>query len=134
MDNNINNVHAFVNVKNDRYSAPINFNVGTGVIGSYDNIRFQTSCNSKWKRPPCNPGEIERTKVFLPQGTPLPLKNEMIYMDLPKDSLFAFATTKADPLCSSQYSTDRGQLCLSDNQKKYFQIRGGNKTYENYNF
>ena len=129
----INNVHGYVNQKNDAYSAPINFNTGTGVIGSYDNIRFQTSCDSKFKRPPCSPPE-KSSLMWLPQGTPLPLKSEMIYTELPKDSLFVFAKTTADPLCSSQYSTDRGQLCLNDNQKNYFQIRGTNKTYENYNF
>jgi hypothetical protein len=133
MNNDINKIHANIERRTDNYSAPINFNIGTGVIGSYDNIRLQTTCDSKWKRPPCNPGE-KSNLMWLGQGTPLPLKNEMIYMELPKDSMFVFKNTVASPLCSSQYSTDRGQLCLTDNQKKYFQIRGSNKTYENYNF
>ena len=124
----------FINKNTDRYSAPIHFNVGNGVLGSYDNIRFETSCKDDWKSPPCNP-PFKSNKIFLPQGTPLPLKNEMIYSELPKDSMFVFARTVASPQCTSSYSTDRGQLCTTNFQREYIgQNRGLNKTYENYNF
>jgi hypothetical protein len=52
---NINNVNGFINERTNRYSAPVNFNVGNGVIGSYDNIKFETGCSESWKSPPCNP-------------------------------------------------------------------------------
>jgi hypothetical protein len=74
--------------------------------------------------------------MFLPQGTPLPLKNEMIYSDLPKDSMYIFANSYASPdCCPSTFSTDRGCVCTSDFQRKYIgEQRGLNKSYENYNF
>lgn len=132
--NNINNVSGFMNNITDRFSAPVNFNVGNGVYGSYDNIQLKTNCESDWKSPPCNP-PTKSNYMFLPQGTPLPLKNEMIYSELPKDSMFMFSQTTASPNCRSTYSTDRGQLCTSDFQRQYIgEQRGLNKSYENYNF
>lgn len=131
---NFNNVNGYKSKVTDRYSAPINFNIGNGVIGSYDNIKLDTNCSEGWKSPPCNPPQ-KSNLMFLPQGTPLPLKNEMIYSELPSDSMFIFAKTVASPQCSSQYSTDRGQLCTSTEERKYIgEKRGNNKTYENYNF
>lgn len=134
MNTNINNVNGFINKRTDAYSSPVNFNIGTGVIGSYDNIKFDTSCKEGWKSPPCNP-PTKSDVMWLPQGTPLPLKNEMIYSELPKDSMFMFSQTVASPDCRSMYSTDRGQLCTSTLQRKYIgEQRGLNKSYENYNF
>lgn len=131
---NINNVNGFKNTKTDKYSAPVNFNIGNGVIGSYDNIKLQTTCKEGWKSEPCNVGE-KSNSIFLPQGTPLPLKNEMIYSELPKDSMFVFSKTVASPSCTSSFSTDRGQLCLNDSQRYFIgEQRGLNKSYENYNF
>ena len=134
MSNNINNVNGFINERTSRYSAPVNFNVGNGVIGSYDNIKFETGCSDSWKSPPCNPPS-KSSLMWLPQGTPLPLKNEMIYSELPKDSMFIFDRTVASPNCRSSFSTDRGQLCTSSIVRKYIgEERGLNKSYENYNF
>jgi hypothetical protein len=131
---NINNVNGFINERTNRYSAPVNFNVGNGVIGSYDNIKFETGCSESWKSPPCNP-PTKSNLMWLPQGTPLPLKNEMIFAELPKDSMFMFAQTYASPYCNSAYSTDRGQLCVGDLTRKFLgEERGGNQTYNNYNF
>ena len=107
-DNNINNVNGFINKTTYNYAAPVNFNVGNGVIGSYDNIKFDTGCSQSWKKPPCNP-PVKSNMMFLPQGTPLPLKNEMIYSELPKDSMFIFANSYSSPdCCPSTFSTDRG--------------------------
>jgi len=132
---NINNVNGFINKNTYNYAAPVNFNVGNGVIGSYDNIRFETQCAQDWKKPPCNP-PFKSNLMFLPQGTPLPLKNEMIYSELPKDSMFIFAQSYASPdCCPSTFSTDRGCVCTTDFQRKYIgEQRGLNKSYENYNF
>lgn len=135
---NFNNVNGYINKSTDKYSSPVNFNIGTGVIGSYDNILLQTSCYNSgspaWRPPPCNP-PVKSSNMILFQGTPLPLKNEEIYSELPKDSMFIFAQSVASPTCSSSFSTDRGQLCLNSETVKYVgEMRGKNKTYENYNF
>jgi hypothetical protein len=135
---NINNVNGYINKNTDKYSSPVNFNIGNGVLGSYDNILLQTNCsnsgNPAWRSPPCMP-PVKSSLMFLPQGTPLPLKNEEIYSELPKDSMFLFAQTVSNPSCRSQYSSDRGPLCLNSETVKYIgEMRGKNKTYENYNF
>jgi hypothetical protein len=125
----INNVNGYINKNTSNYSAPVNFNVGNGVIGSYDNIKF----NKDFKKPKI---QDKNNLFFVPQGTPLPLKNEMIYTELPKDSMFIFADSYASPdCCPSTFSTDRGCICTTDFQKKYIsEQRGLNKSYSNYNF
>jgi hypothetical protein len=129
-----NSVNGFTDNKTRNYSAPINFNIGTGVLGSYDNIRLETNCKEGWKGPPCNPPTKSNT-LWLPQGTPLPLKNEMIYSELPKDSMFVFANSVSSLDCRGTYTTDRGPICTTDFQRKYIgEQRGLNKSYENYNF
>ena len=132
---NINQVNGFINTITDNFSAPYNWNTGTGVFGSYDNLLLDTSCKEKWKKPPCNPPN-KSSLMFLPQGTPLPLKNEMIYQELPKDSMFIFAQSISSPdCCPSTFSTDRGCVCTTAMQRKYVgEMRGKNKTYENYYF
>ena len=134
-NNSINNVNGYINKNTYNYAAPVNFNVGTGVLGSYDNIKFDTGCAQSWKKPPCNP-PVKSNMMFLPQGTPLPLKNEMIYSELPKDSMFIFANSYSSPdCCPSTFSTDRGCVCTTDFERKYIgEQRGLNKSYENYNF
>ena len=131
----INNINGYTNKKTSNYSAPVNFNIGNGVLGSYDNIRFNTPCKEGWKKEPCNPPQ-KSNYMFLPQGTPLPLKHEMIYSELPKDSMYIFANSYASPdCCPSTFSTDRGCVCTSDSQRKYIgEQRGLNKSYDNYNF
>lgn len=116
-------------------AAPITYNMGKGVLGSFDNIRFETACSDKWKHPPCNPGIMEKT-LFVPQGTPLPLKNETVYADLPTDSMFVFNRNHASPdCCPSTFSTDRGCICTTPAQRKLIGItRGNNKNYPNYGY
>lgn len=134
---NINKVNGAQSRNTDKYSAPVNFNVGNGVMGSYDNILFKTQCaqyGEPWKAPICN-AEPTSNRVFLPQGTPLPLKNEEIYSDFPTDSMLIFKNNRSSLGCSSQYSTDRGPICSTPQQQKYIgEMRGYNKTYNNYNF
>ena len=133
MDNNINNVSGRMATSNSD-PAPIQYNMGTGVLGSYDNLKLRTKCKDSWKSPPCDP-PLKSNKMFLPQGTPLPLKNEMIYSELPKDSMFMFARNPSSLECSSQYTTDRGPVCTTYEQRKYVgEQRGLNKTYGNYSF
>jgi hypothetical protein len=135
ISSNINKVNGMESRSTNKYSAPVNFNIGNGVIGSYDNIQFNTTCKTNsWKAPPCNPPQKDQ-KLYVPQGTPLPLKNEVVYMSPPTNSIFPFNRTFASPDCRSQYSSSQGQLCLPETQQNFIGVmRGGNKTYENYNF
>ena len=133
MNFNINNVSGKMA---NSYSnpSPVAFNMGNGVLGSYDNLKLKTGCSDPWKKEPCNP-PLKSNKMFLPQGTPLPLKNEMMYSDLPSDSMHMFAQNFSHPSCASSYSTDRGQVCTTPQQRKYVGVnRGLNKTYGNYSF
>ena len=115
--------------------SPIKFNMGNGVLGSYDNLQLKTPCQGGWRHPPCDT-PIKPNKLYVPQGTPLPLKNEVIYAELPEDSMFIFNRSYSSPeCCPSTYSTDRGCVCTSPEQRKYIgQYRGKNKTYGNYSF
>jgi hypothetical protein len=129
----MNKISPMQNNKTYNYASPVNFNMGDGVIGSYDNIKLKTQCKGGVHPAPCNP-PIKSNLMFLPQGTPLPLKNEMIYSELPTNSMYIFANSYSSLDCSSQYTTDRGPVCTSDNQRNYLGARAFNKTYENYNF
>jgi len=129
----MNKISPMQNNRTYNYASPVNFNMGDGVIGSYDNIKLTTQCKGGVHPTPCNP-PIKSNLMFLPQGTPLPLKNEMIYSELPTNSMYIFANSYSSLDCSSQYTTDRGPVCTSDNQRNYLGARAFNKTYENYNF
>ena len=59
----------------------------------------------------------------------------MVYSNLPSDSMTMFSRNYSSPSCSSSYSTDRGQVCTTPQQRKYVgENRGLNKTYGNYSF
>lgn len=129
MDNQ-NDLNKFMN-----HAAPLNYNMGNGVYGSYDNLHLKTPCNDNWKHSPCNP-PLKKNKLFIPQGTPLPLKDEMMYQNLPTDSMFMFANNYSSPeCCPSTFSTDNGCVCTTEQQRKLVGItRGNNKNYSNYGF
>ena len=78
---------------------------------------------------------IKSDFLFVPQGTPLPLKNEMIYSQIPKDSMFVFAKNRASPACKSTYSTSTGQVCTTAQQQAYIGgMRGNNKNFPDDSF
>ena len=127
-DNKLNN---FMNK-----AAPVTYTLGNGVMGSYDGIVFKTDCpGSPWRKTPCTEEQL-KGPLFVPQGTPLPLKNEVTYMELPKDSMFVFSRNISDPsCCPATFSTDRGCVCTTAQQRKLIgQTRGNNKNYANYGF
>jgi len=105
--------------------ASLGYDIGQGVYGSYNNIRFKLE-NSK-------PASLLHGKLYVPQGTPLPLKYEEKAVELPKDSKFLFAYNEARPECCittpSQFMTDRGCVCLTPSQMKYLGTRGHNKDF-----
>ena len=87
-------------------------------MGSYDNIRFKTPCKNNWRHPPCV-NKLKGKNMWVPQGTPLPLRNEMIYSELPNPSMFYFAQNYSSPACCpSTYSTDSGCVCTTPQQQK----------------
>jgi len=123
-------------VKSINQAAPLTYNMGNGVIGSFDNLRLKTPCSpDEWKHPPCDPG-LKNSPLFVPQGTPLPLKNETVYANLPTDSMFVFSNNYSSPeCCPSTFSSDTGCICTTEQQRKLIgQTRGNNKNYNNYGF
>ena len=110
--------------------APVDYNMGNGVYGSYSDIRLIANPYNGWKASPSDTPLLKSDYLFVPQGTPLPLKNEMIYSQIPKDNMFAFAFNQASPICSGTYSTSTGTVCTTAEQQKYIgAMRGGNKNY-----
>ena len=69
--------------------AMVNYNMGNGVPGSYDNLKLENKNGCGWRKTPCNV-PLKQGQFFVPQGTPLPLKNEMQFMTLPENSMFVF--------------------------------------------
>jgi len=115
--------------------APVYYEMGNGVYGSYDGIKLIANNYNRWKAEPANTPLIKSDYLFVPQGTPLPLKNEMIYSQIPKDSMFVFAKNRASPACKSTYSTSTGQVCTTAQQQSYIgALRGNNKNYPDDSF
>lgn len=131
----MNNIKGFTNSSTYNYASPLNFNVGNGVLGSYDNLSLRTTCGNGWAKNPCSPPKKSNIQ-YVPQGTPLPLKNEEIYSQIPDDSMFIFSKSYASPeCCPSTFSTDRGCICTNDQLQAFIgEKRGGNVSYNNYNF
>ena len=126
--NEFNNIQ---NLKNElldttNQPAPVAFNMGNGVLGSWDNIRFE-------KKDPNY--QLKSDKLFVPQGTPLPLKGQQIYQQMPANPMFIFQRNYASPACRSEFSCSTGQLCVPPNQRREIGMyRGGNKGYPDSSF
>ncbi len=110
--------------------APIDWSMGKGIIGSYDGIKIRPPGGSRWRKNPSNVPLI-KGPIFVPQGTPLPLKHEEVPADIPKDSMFIFARNIASPLCCpSTHSTSTGCVCTTPEQRSLIGARRGyNKSY-----
>ncbi len=136
-NNGINKINGVMSPQTAGYAGPVNWSMGDGVIGSYDNLQLKTQCGLGNFAPPCNP-PIKSNLQWVPQGTPLPLKEEMIYSTLPKDSMNIFAKSYFSPSCcqsgSGYASSDRGCWCGTQDQIQSMGMRGLNNTYNNYNF
>lgn len=104
--------------------APVGYNMGRGILGSYDNlVLYNKDCG--WKKPPCNVPLQKDPVVY--QGTPLPLKNEVVTMPLPKDSMFLFQKNQAHPdCCPSSFSTSTGCICTTEQQRNLLGTTSGN--------
>lgn len=106
--------------------APINWHMGEGIIGSYAGLRLKPAGVSSWRKYP-NDAPLKKNPLFVPQGTPLPLKNEEIYQNIPDDSMFMFAKNYASPACCpATYSTSTGCVCTTPEQRSFVGARRGN--------
>lgn len=115
--------------------APTNYNMGSGVYGSYDNIRLVANKYDGWRKQPADV-PLLKGKLFVPQGTPLPLANEMVYTQLPENSMFYFSKNQASPkCCPSTFSTSTGCVCTTPQQRRMVGVkRGNNKDWPNGQF
>lgn len=116
--------------------APVKWSMGQGVPGSLDGLYLYTGGSGfQWRKQPNNV-PLLKGKLFVPQGTPIPLRCESQYQSLPQNSMFYFARNVASPLCCpSTYSTSGGCVCTTKAQQALLGMyRGGNKTYPNYSF
>ena len=109
--------------------APVSFSMGSGVLGSWDNIRFEKK----------NPDyQLKSDKLFVPQGTPLPLKGQQIYQQMPTNPMFVFQRNYASPACcgnGSSFSTSTGCVCTTPAQRNEISMyRGNNKNYPDDSF
>ena len=116
--------------------APIDYK-----MGSYDNIKLKPDGCSDWRHSPaCNKLYTE-TEIYTPHGTPLPLspkfsKNGVTNgptvdgtLNTPND-MFIFAYNKSSlDCCPSTYSTDRGCVCTTKQQRRFINSRGNNRNY-----
>lgn len=107
--------------------APVKYYMGRGLPGSYDGLRLKPRGDSTWRKYPNNP-PLKSNPLFVPQGAGIPLRNEEIYVDIPKDSMFYFAHNYASPACCpSSFSTSTGCLCTTPGQRDFINRRGSNK-------
>ncbi len=139
--------------------APVDYNMGKNVLGSYDGIyqpyvrpdlkerakilgintssQYYDKVNKNHRYTAGKEESLDKEysllqgKFFVPQGTPLPLKHEEIYQAIPKDSMFLFAKNRSSPACCpSTYSSDQGCVCVTPQQVALVaKYRGGNKTH-----
>ena len=107
-------------------------------MGPKDSVKLTNCPKSYWRHPPANE-KLMINKMYVPQGTPLPLipsssgpvsvgPNVDGTNKTPKD-MFMFAYNQCKPeCCPSTYSCDRGCVCTSKQQRKFLVGRGNNKT------
>ena len=109
--------------------------MGTGVRGSYAGLILHPKGGSSWRHPPSQ-NKLLNNPLYVPQGTPLPLKSEERPATLPKNSMFVFAYNQSSPnCCPATYSSDAGCVCSTPQQRKWIsRERGGNKTYPSGSF
>lgn len=113
--------------------APNSYNMGEGVLGSWDGKVLKPGRESKWRKQPNNV-QLNNQSMLVFQGSPGPLAIESQYQSLPNDSMFYFANNMVSlACCPSTYSTDRGCVCTTEQQRQFIaEQRGSNKTKPEY--
>lgn len=106
-------------------------------IGEYDNLMLVKKGGHYLKQN--DKKLLEPENVYTLQGTPTGLEDSVTFADpaanypsvdgsddSPKD-MFVFAYNQSSPeCCPSTYSTDRGCVCTTDEQRNFISGRGGN--------
>ena len=93
-------------------SAPTDWSMGTGVSGSWTNKAEQYAKDMGYQ------DNLKKYQSYV--GTPVPL---------PPGQLFMFADNKFKPeCCPTTYTSSTGCSCISEEQVKYINERGGNRT------
>lgn len=54
MNTNINSVKGRIANTANNSPSPVMYNMGKGVLGSYDNLLLKTPCKDSWRHPPCD--------------------------------------------------------------------------------
>lgn len=138
-----NNYRNLYNINQDKYIKPWSNNRTTYADldrkqpGNYPGI-FKKKCykNSPSKKVRFN--LTDKTTIHSPVGSPHQLTEDITSSNFPTVDgqpnsarhMFMFAKNQAHPeCCPSIYSTDRGCLCLTQEQENYLQSRGRNKPY-----
>ena len=101
--------------------------MGKGVYGSYDGLILHPPDKSTWKKyPSSNP--LLKNPIFVPQHSGGPLRNEVVPVNIPDNSMFLFAKNIDSPFCSSSFSTSTGQVCTTKDQRNFINTRGHQKS------
>ena len=113
--------------------ADTKFQIGEGVQGSYDGKILKPGGVSDWRHMP-NENKLDSASQFVAQGHQLPLLSEAQPALLPNDSMFVFANNMVSlDCCPSTYTTDRGCVCTTEQQRKLIgEQRGNNKNFPEY--
>jgi len=108
--------------------APVNFNMGNGVMGSYDNLVLYNK-DGGWRKKRHTTRQMSDPVIY--QGHQIPLKSNAVSMPLPKKSMFMFNKNISHlSCCPSTYSSDRGCICTTEQQRNLVGVtRGNNKHY-----
>ena len=82
-------------------------------IGPFDGVKMVAGPQSSWRYTSPN----EPLNGYFPKFTPGP------------DNLFMFKDNQAKPeCCGASYSSDMGCVCTTPEQRKFINMRGGNRT------
>ena len=113
--------------------AQTNYKIGDGVKGSYDGKVLKPGGVSNWRKQPNNV-PLNTRPLFIPQGHQIPLTFESNAVQLPPDSMFYFANNLVSmDCCPSTYTTDRGCVCTTEQQRRFIgEQRGNNKNFPEY--
>lgn len=112
--------------------APTNYNMGTGVNGTYDG-KFLKPNDSNWRKDPSK-NNLTENPMMVVQGAGVPLASESTNSLIPNDSMFYFAKNMVSlDCCPSTYTTDKGCVCTTEEQRKFIgEQRGNNKNFPEY--
>lgn len=123
---------------------PVNMETFTNYKGNYNNRRYVSKCDDKWRKTPCNL-PLNDTMGLVPQGNSVPINirdspvssEHQYYPSVDgssndKRSMFMFAYNKSSPdCCPSTYTTSNGCVCTNVQQRKYLNQRGLNNSPPN---